>query len=113
MELTRVFYFDAAHTLPEIFGKNEPNLHGHRYTLEVTVNGPVQNNMVMNISEIKRIVNSEILSELDHKHLNEKLEVPSMENLALWIWNSINDKLPISKIRLYETPNNYVTYYGD
>ena len=113
MLVTRKFEFDSAHKL-EGLGVNESNLHGHRYVLEVSVNGPVKNDVVMDIAKIKEVVNQEVMENLDHHNLNDLIENPTMENIAMWIWNQLKDKLDmLSEVKLYETPNNYVTYNGE
>lgn len=112
MQVTRRFEFDSAHQLSERFGKCH-NPHGHRYTLEVTLEGPVVDGIVMDISELKKIVNDSVVDKLDHQNINDYIKEPTAENIALWMWQQLKDKLPLlSQIRLYETPSNSVTYKG-
>ena len=113
MLVTRRFEFDSAHQLGKEFGKCS-NLHGHRYVLEVTVKGDVVNGIVIDISEIKKIVNELIIEKLDHNTINNVIENPTAENMALWIWKQLKQKLnKLYEVKLYETPNNYVIYRGE
>lgn len=108
MQVTKRFRFDSAHHLPGYPGKCA-RPHGHGYLLEVTVEGPVQpDGLVMDFYELKRVVEEEVVDRLDHRDLNELLENPSAENVALWIWERL-EGLPLAEIRLYETPDAWVT----
>ncbi len=132
--LTRRAEFSASHYYhnpafsPEenlrIFGKcNNPHGHGHNYTLEVTVAGEVDGStgMVLNIKDLKRLLETEVLDPMDHKFLNKEVPVfratiPTTENIAIDIWRRLVPKLTFGKlyrVRLYETPDLYVDYYGD
>lgn len=91
LQVTKQFSFDAAHFLTKYHGKCE-RLHGHTYKLEITLEGPVQENgMVLDFSLLKRIVQKQVLSKLDHHLINDILENPSAENMAVWIWNQLAD----------------------
>lgn len=104
MFVTKGFTFDAAHALTQYYGKCE-NLHGHTYRLEVTVEGPVhENGMVVDFVLLKRIVKRVVLSQLDHKNLNDHFENPSAENIATWIWEQLAD-LDILLKEEIEDPN--------
>ena len=131
--VTRLVRFNAAHrvhnpTLSDeeksrLFGAcNNPNGHGHNYILEVSVTGepdPVSG-YVIDLSEVKRLVVSEFVGHVDHKHLN--LDVPFMvginpttENIVLACWRRIEPALRprrLTRLRLWETENNYVEYQG-
>ncbi|MEJ9212526.1 6-carboxytetrahydropterin synthase [Bacillus smithii] len=129
--LTRKYHFSTAHRLHSkqlseeenlaLFGKcNNPYGHGHNYYLEVTVSGkpdPVTG-MIIDIAEMDRIVNDEIIQKFDHKHLNLDTEEfkelnPTSENVVVVIWNLLFPNLPnLFKIGLYETEKNYFEYYG-
>ena len=127
ISVTRRVHFNAAHRLhiPTMsdeenrkqFGPcNNPNYHGHNYELEVSITGtpdPVIG-YVADLSEIKAIVTREVLDRFDHMNLN--LDVPefsdlnpTVENIALVIWEILEGKLPgtLSKIVLWETPRNH------
>lgn len=132
--LTRIEHFNAAHKLynpqwdkqknEQVFGKcaNE-NWHGHNYELHVTVKGNVQEDtgFIMNAKELSRLIKEFVLEELDHKNLNLdvsflKGKMCSTENLAIAVWQQLQDRLPgevqLHAVRLYETPQIYVEYRG-
>lgn len=134
MEVSRIFNFSASHFLTRhgasiasevplsnkrfakrntlSHGKCE-NLHGHNYKLIVTIEGEVhKDGMVMDFADIKKIVNEKALNDLDHSHLNEILENPSSENLAVYIWDKLKKDLPLKKITIYETENCFCEYKG-
>jgi 6-pyruvoyltetrahydropterin/6-carboxytetrahydropterin synthase len=131
--LTRRAEFSASHYYhspafsPEenqrIFGKcNNPHGHGHNYVLEVTVRGAVdaRSGMVVDLKQLKDILNREVIDVLDHRFLNEEVPafrhlIPTTENLAMEIWGMLAPKLEfceLHRIRLYETPDLYVDYFG-
>lgn len=131
---TRRVQFNAAHRLHnpdksdewnrETFGKcNSPNWHGHNYTLEVTVAGEPdpETGYVMDLSELKRVLEERVVAKLDHKNMNLDVEfldgiLPSTENVAVAIWNQIVDHITeparLYAIQLHETDNNSVEYRG-
>ena len=112
MDLNCVFQISASHFLTDYHGKCE-NMHGHNYKLIVTISGQIQKDgMVMDYKEIKKITEQEIIEKLDHHHLNDIIPSPTSENIAVWIWNKLIDRLPLIKITVYETENNYCEYYG-
>lgn len=101
------------------------NLHGHNYELEVTVRGPVdtRTGMVMNLTELMRIVREKVIAEVDHKHLNGDVPflegvIPTAENLAVAFWDRLQGDLNeiegcrLHQIRLFESRENYVDYFG-
>ena len=123
--------FNAAHRLhaeplsedenKAIFGKcNNPNGHGHNYELDLELIGDVDpiTGMVVNLTEVKHIVEREIIEAFDHKNLNKDCEefkhlVPTAENIAIVIWNKLaNTRLKpyLHAVVLYETPKNKVRY---
>jgi 6-pyruvoyltetrahydropterin/6-carboxytetrahydropterin synthase len=107
--IAKTFYFDSAHKLPNYEGKCR-FLHGHRFRLDVVVEGHVNplTGMVMDFSYLKEVVNSRIIQLLDHCLLNEILENPTAENLLFWIADDLKNLLPdLKRLRLYETPDSY------
>ena len=91
MLVTKEFTFDAAHYLPNYYGKCE-NLHGHTYRLQVTVEGPVlSNGMVVDFVLLKHIVKERILNNVDHRCLNDQFPNPTTELICIWIWDELND----------------------
>ncbi|RWS26026.1 6-pyruvoyl tetrahydrobiopterin synthase-like protein [Leptotrombidium deliense] len=133
--LTRIESFSACHRLHsirlseeenrELFGKcNNLNGHGHNYKVEVTVKGVVDRltGMVMNLTDLKFIIN-DVLKQLDHKNIDkdvpyfaEKQLVSSAENIAVFIFEKMSEKLShcvsLHSIKLYETDKNVVEYRG-
>jgi 6-pyruvoyltetrahydropterin/6-carboxytetrahydropterin synthase len=106
-----------------IFGKlNNPHGHGHNYTLEVTVEGELdpRTGMVMDLKDVKRVIESEVMEAMDHRFLNEEVPafrsvIPTTENIAFEIWRRLAGKIDagrLYRVRLYETPDLYVDYYG-
>ena len=131
--ITRKLDFCASHRLfnPEfteeknkaVFGLcNNPNGHGHTYTLEVTIKGEVkpETGMVMDFKHLKELIKTEIILKVDHKNLN--IDVPflegvisTVENMALAFWNILEPKIKngvLYEIKLYESERNYVIYRG-
>jgi 6-pyruvoyltetrahydropterin/6-carboxytetrahydropterin synthase len=91
MLLTKIFTFDAAHALTQYYGQCE-KLHGHTFTLHVTVEGPVgENGLVLDFTLLKRIVKVRVLEKLDHRNLNDSFKNPSSELVAQWIWQQLVD----------------------
>jgi 6-pyruvoyltetrahydropterin/6-carboxytetrahydropterin synthase len=132
--LTRRCEFSASHYYhnPEltaeenrrIFGKcNNPNGHGHNYTLELTVKGEVdeRSGFVVDLRELKQILEREVMDVFDHRHLNMEVpefrqQIPTTENVAIAIWNRIEPKLKLAKmhrVRVYESPDLFVDFYGE
>ncbi|MEX2401400.1 MAG: 6-carboxytetrahydropterin synthase [Rhodothermales bacterium] len=132
--VTRKARFNAAHRLHnpeksdewnrETFGKcNNPNWHGHNYTLEVTVAGEPsdETGFVIDLAALKRILQEKVIDKCDHANLNLDVGfmegiMPSTENFAVAIWNELEDALPsgrLHKVRLVETHNNSAEYYGE
>jgi len=132
--LTRKAEFSASHYYhnpeftPEenqrIFGKcNNPHGHGHNYTLEVTVKGNVdqRSGFVVDLKELKEIMNREVIDAMDHRFLNKEVadfedQIPTTENLAISIWRRLEPKLNLAelhRVRVYETPDLFVDYYGE
>jgi 6-pyruvoyltetrahydropterin/6-carboxytetrahydropterin synthase len=132
--LTRKAEFSASHYYhnpewtPEenlrVFGKcSNLNGHGHNYTLEVTVAGPVDDatGFVIDLKRLKDILNRQVLDDFDHRHLNLEVpefasRVPTTENLAVAIWQRLYSHLHparLHRVRLYEQPYLFVDYYGE
>ena len=120
------FYHSPAFTPEqnrELFGKcNNPHGHGHNYVLEVTVRGRIdaRSGMVVDLKDLKQVLNREVIDVLDHRFLNEEVPVfrhviPTTENLAVEIWRMLAPRLEfcqLHSIRLYETPDLFVDYFG-
>jgi 6-pyruvoyltetrahydropterin/6-carboxytetrahydropterin synthase len=136
MHITRKVEFSASHIcrIPELseeqnqrlFGRAaNPRGHGHNYVLEVTLAGdpdPVTG-MVMDLKELKDVVDREILEVYDHRFLNFEVApydrvVPTVENIAAEIWKRLAPALSgarhrLHRVRLYENPDYYADCEGD
>lgn len=133
--LTRRERFNAAHKLwnPEwdagkneqVFGKcSNPNWHGHNYDLFVTVKGAPkpETGFSMDLKVLSDIVEEKVISKLDHKNLNLDVDfmqglMASAENIAIAIWEQLEGPIrengcTLHSIKLYETENNIVEYFG-
>ncbi len=130
--LTRRYRFSASHRLQSAamsaeenkttYGKcNNPHGHGHNYTLEVTVSGPVDQNtgMVCNLVDLDGVVEREVLSRYDLSNLNMLQEfaqlVPTTENLSVEIFEILQRRFPqahLERVRLEETMMNSFEYSG-
>jgi 6-pyruvoyltetrahydropterin/6-carboxytetrahydropterin synthase len=108
MRIRKQYKFEAAHVLPWHPGKCA-RLHGHSYRLDVTLNGPLQEEgpsrgMVVDFDAISQIVEREIVAVLDHRSLNDFLENPTAEAIACWIWRRISPHLDrLEELTLWET----------
>jgi 6-pyruvoyltetrahydropterin/6-carboxytetrahydropterin synthase len=136
MFITRKAEFSASHvcrlaSLSEdenrrVFGSaSNPNGHGHNYVVEVTVQGepdPVTG-MIMDLKDLKEILEEEIVEPMDHRFLNHEVEpfdriVPTTENVAAEIWRRMDGRLRnpaarLARVRLFETADLYVDIVRD
>ena len=131
--ITRRLTFNAAHRVhnPELseeenrrlFGKcNNPNWHGHNYVLEVSVSGEVdpRTGYVVDLGELKRIVEREVVDRADHRNFNIDVDfmrgiIPTTENIVVQCWRVLQPHVApatLTRLRLWETENNYVEYEG-
>jgi 6-pyruvoyltetrahydropterin/6-carboxytetrahydropterin synthase len=132
--LTRKAEFSAAHYYynPQwseeenrrVFGKcSNRNGHGHNYTLEVTVAGEIDavTGFVIDLKQLKEILNRQVLDPMDHRHLNREVaefatRIPTTENIAVAIWRRLEEQIHparLHRVRLYEQPDLFVDYYGE
>ena len=120
LTVTKRFKFEAAHSLPNYKG-NCHNLHGHSYNLEVTVTGPVENDsasptfgMIIDFSELSRIVKQYIVNKYDHQYLNDYFDNPTAENMCVSFGKQISEHLPthviLKSVKLWETDSSYAEY---
>ena len=135
--VTRKEHFNAAHKLynptwskeknDEVFGAcaNE-NWHGHNFELFVTVKGnpDPDTGFVVDLKKLGVLIRKEITDRVDHKNLNMDVDfmkdkLPSCENLIIEFWKILENALPeitqgkLHSLKLYETKNNYVEYFGE
>ena len=127
--------FNAAHRLfnpswsddknESIFGKcSNKNWHGHNYEVFVTVKGTVDvdTGYVIDMKVLSDLIKVKIIDKMDHKNLNLEVDflkdvITSAENIVLGIYNELFDDIKkmgkhLHCVRLNETENNYVEYYG-
>ena len=134
VRITRELHFSSAHRVfnpewtdernNEVFGGcANPNWHGHDYRLFVTVEGSAKGDtgFVMNLQDLKNVVESRIIKVVDHRNINLEVSwmkgvIPSTENFIIEIWNRLEGEFPggvkLSKLTLWETPRHYVEYEG-
>lgn len=131
--LSRLESFSASHRLnsahlsseenQKLFGKcNSINGHGHNYKIEVVVCSEVNvHGLTMNLNDLKRVIEEEVISRLDHKHLNldvaefRKLN-PTAENIALVCWGWLKARISgaqLFEVRIHETEKNTAIYRGE
>ena len=135
--VSRLEHFNAAHKLhnpnwsmaknKEVFGPcANTNWHGHNYELIVTVKGKPDpdTGFVIDLKKLSTLIRTHIIDKVDHKNLN--LDVPFMEgklasteNLVIEFWNILAPQIEkisnakLHSLKLYETPRNYVEYFGE
>jgi 6-pyruvoyltetrahydropterin/6-carboxytetrahydropterin synthase len=131
VRVTRRFTFSAAHRYGRPEWSEAQNrvhygplaaIHGHTYTLEVTLQGAVdpRTGMLVDLGEVKRLVGETVLSRFDHAFLNDDPAfppgvVPSTENLVRVVWELLAAKLGtdrLARIVLWEDPTLGVEYEG-
>lgn len=133
IKLTRKLEFSAAHFYHNpkfsaeenrgIFGKcNNPHGHGHNYVLEVTVAGEPhpETGMILDLKELKEILDREVTARFDHRHLNHDVpelagKIPTCEELVAALWRILESKIGpkihrghLDHLRLYESPDLFV-----
>jgi 6-pyruvoyltetrahydropterin/6-carboxytetrahydropterin synthase len=103
------------------------NWHGHNFDLIVTVKGTPDpdSGFVVDMKKLSVLIRTDVIDKLDHKNINldvdfMKDKMASCENLIVEIWKILEKGLPsitsrgvLHCIRLYETPRNYVEYFGE
>ena len=114
VQITKVFSFDAAHQLPWHQGKCK-NLHGHTYQLEVTVEGPInEDGVVADFADVGALVKSTVIEKYDHQYLNDHFDNPTAELLAVSFFKLLEaEGLAVKRITLWETPTCSATVEGE
>lgn len=133
VKVSRRAHFNAAHRLyrkdwsfeknERVFGKcNNPNFHGHNYELIASVTGEIdqETGYVMDIKNLKDLIEEEVVTAFDHKNLNKDCPEfkdlnPTAENIVVVIWNKLRKRIKTEldlEVVLYETPRNFVSYTG-
>ena len=131
--LSRRESFCASHRLWEpalsrdenerLYGKcARDNGHGHNYVIQVTIRGGVdpRTGMVINLTELKEFIRTEIIAKVDHYHLNHDVEMfrginPTSENVAIVFWTVLRERFGelLDEVRVEETPDNIVCFRGE
>ncbi|XP_021368616.1 6-pyruvoyl tetrahydrobiopterin synthase-like [Mizuhopecten yessoensis] len=132
--ISRTESFSACHRLHstqlsdeenrKIFGKcNNPYGHGHNYSVEVILRGPVDpvTGMVMNLTDLKKFMNMAIMDVMDHKNVDKDVPyfkdvVSTAENIAVFIWKSLSQHLEsglLYEVKVHETGKNVAFYRGE
>lgn len=100
------------------------NGHGHNYVLEVTLAGAPDpaTGMIYDLKDLKDVMMREVIDPLDHRHLNYEIPpfdkvIPTTENLAVEIWRRLEPQFAgtparLHSVRLYETEDTFVDYFG-
>ncbi|MEO6877881.1 MAG: 6-carboxytetrahydropterin synthase [Gemmatimonadaceae bacterium] len=131
--ITRRMLFNAAHRVHNpalsdaentaLFGKcNNPNWHGHNYTLDVSVTGSIdpRTGYVIDLGALKAIVEREVIVKVDHRNFNIEVDfmtglIPTTENIVVGMWRVLEPAIrpaTLTRLVLWETQNNYVEYDG-
>ncbi|WP_260705037.1 6-carboxytetrahydropterin synthase [Edaphobacter flagellatus] len=129
--LSRRYHFSASHRLHtdaydearnrELFGKcNNPHGHGHNYTVQVTLSGPVDpiTGMVCNLGDLDAFARTHLLDRFDHTNLNMlpcfANRVSTTENLSKEIYRIFSEfaLAHLENVHVEETSNNSFDYAG-
>lgn len=136
-KIAKEFQFDACHMLDGHNGKCH-NLHGHTYRLLVEISNELITNgssadMVMDYADIKSVVKQQIIDQLDHAYLYNQNNTnesqiaellqqmqrkifafpcrTTAEGMSKFIFDHLSQFLPVSMIKLWETPTSYCEYH--
>lgn len=143
IRITKQFSFETGHALYGYDGKCK-NVHGHSYKLSVTVIGEpisdasnVKFGMVIDFSDLKKIVKEEIVDQFDHAtvfnkntpHVELAAELkdrghhvilvdyqPTSENMVIDFAQKIKNRLPqtieLHSLKLQETESSFAEWYA-
>jgi len=138
VHVCRKEHFNAAHKLwnpnwseeknTAVFGPcANVNWHGHNFELIVTVKGlpDPETGFVVDLKQLSTLIRILVIDKVDHKNLNVDVDfmlgkMASCENLVMEFWkilepavNKIVSQGKLYKLTLYETPRNFVEYFGE
>ncbi len=136
--ISRQEHFNAAHKLYnpnwseekniEVFGPcANANWHGHNFEIIVTVKGTPDpdTGFVVDLKRLSTLIRKEITDKVDHKNLNLDVDfmqgkMASTEVLTIEFWKILEPKVReitsagvLHSIKVYETPRNFVEYFGE
>ena len=130
--LTKQYKFCAAHKYwnkdwsdqknIEVFDE-DVKVHGHNYTLSITVKGEINSSsgFIVDIKKLNKIISKYIIDIFDHSQIEKDIDwfknkQPSTENMLVFMWDEIVNKIPsgavLHCIKLRETPTIFSEYYG-
>jgi 6-pyruvoyltetrahydropterin/6-carboxytetrahydropterin synthase len=136
IRLARTIHFNAGRSLwrsdwpveknRAVYGEESPHGYGHNYELEVAVEGEIDGEtaMIVNLTDLDRILKEEVDRPLDHRNLNRDVpeferRPPTAENLAAWIWQRVGNRIRregwpcrLAHLRLRLTPDFAVEIEG-
>jgi len=107
--IRKEYAFSAGHWLPNVPEEHPcKRVHGHNYKIEIFVAGLIgeHSGWVADFAEIDRHMGP-LVSKVDHQMLNDFLENPTAELLALWFLEELRSCFPEIKVRVWETPKAY------
>ena len=130
--LTKQYKFCAAHKYWNDDWSDQKNIevfdedikvHGHNYALSITVKGQIDDGsgFIIDIKKLNKIVSKYIIDIFDHSQIEKDIlwfkdKQPSTENMVVYIWNELVDRIPSGAelycIKLRETPTIYSEYFG-
>ena len=114
--LTRDYRFEAAHFLPRVPEEHKcRRMHGHSYAVRVTIEDEIdpQLGWLMDFAAVDAVVEP-VIAEIDHRVLNEipGLDNPTSELLAVWLWQRLIGRLPLSEVEVAETVDSRCVVRG-
>jgi 6-pyruvoyltetrahydropterin/6-carboxytetrahydropterin synthase len=136
IRLSRTIHFNAGRSLwrkdwsaeknRSVYGDESPHGYGHNFTLEVAVEGRIDpdSSMVVNLTDLDRLLKEEVDAPLDHRNLNRDVPgfeavTPTAENIAAWIWRRVSARIErerwqcrLAHLRLRLTPDFAVEIEG-
>jgi 6-pyruvoyltetrahydropterin/6-carboxytetrahydropterin synthase len=109
--ICRSYTFEAAHYLPDLPPMNKcKRMHGHSYKVEIMISGPVDKAGLVRGVEFGAmdVVMEPILLTVDHHLWNDKMDQPTVENIAEWFVFMVKEQLQVPlTVRVYEGPRSW------
>lgn len=98
--------------------------HGHNYTVEVTIRGPIDplTGMVVNLEDLKLWMQKVVMDQMDHKNIDKQVDhfenvTSTTENLAVYIFEDLQRQMPkpelLYEVKVHETDKNVMTFRGE